>query len=62
MKLRINASDKSAGNKQDNAIAKAYGNKFIILLDFEMLDNASPYYQAGLGNRLCYEITFNDYD
>ena len=21
-----------------------------------------PYYQAGLGNRLCYEITFNDYN
>ena len=27
-----------------------------------MLDNASPYYQAGLGNRLCYELTFNDYN
>ena len=23
---------------------------------------AVPYYQAGLGNRLCYEITFNDYN
>ena len=27
-----------------------------------MLDSAMPYYQAGLGNRLCYEITFNDYE
>ena len=27
-----------------------------------MLDSAEPYYQAGLGNRLCYEITFNDYN
>ena len=27
-----------------------------------MLDNAAPYYQAGLGNRLCYELTFNDYN
>ena len=27
-----------------------------------MLDNALPYYQAGLGNRLCYEITSNDYN
>ena len=26
-----------------------------------MLDSATPYYQAGLRNRLCYEITFNDY-
>ena len=60
IKLRINAGDKNAGNKQDKAIADVYGNKFIIPLDFEMLDSAAPYYQAGLGNRLCYEITFND--
>ena len=39
-----------------------YRNKFIIPLDFEMLDSAAPYYQAGLGNRLCYELTFNDYN
>ena len=60
IKLRINAGDKNASNAQDKAIADAYGNKFII--DFEMLDSAAPYYQAGLGNRLCYEITFNDYN
>ena len=62
IKLRINAGDKSTGNAQDNAIANTYGNKFIIPLDFEMLDSAAPYYQAGLGNRLCYKITFNDYN
>ena len=62
IKLRINAGDKSLGNAQDKAIADAYGNKFIIPLDFEMLDSAAPYYQAGLGNRLCYELTFNDYN
>ena len=49
-------------NAQDKAIADAYGNKFIIPLDFEMLDSAAPYSQAGLGNRLCYELTFNDYN
>ena len=27
-----------------------------------MLDSALPYYQAGLGNRLCCELTFNDYN
>ena len=27
-----------------------------------MLDSAAPYYQEGLGNRLCYELTFNDYN
>ena len=60
--MRINAGNKDATNTQDKAIADAYGNKFIIPLDFEMLDSAAPYYQAGLGNRLCYELTFNDYN
>ena len=61
MKLRINAKDKSPTTR-DNAIATTYGNKFIIPLDFEMLDSAALYYQAGLENRLCYKITFNDYN
>ena len=62
IKLRINAGNKDATNAQDKAIADAYRNKFIIPLDFEMLDSAAAYYQAGLGNRLCYELTFNDYN
>ena len=62
IKLRINAGDKNTSNAQDKAIADAYGNKFIIPLDFEMLDSAAPYCQAGLGNRLCYKLTFNDYN
>ena len=62
IKLRINAGDKSAGNAQNKAIADAYGNKFIIPLDFEMLDSAAPYYQEGLRSRLCHEFTFNDYN
>ena len=63
MKFRINAKDKSiTPPPQDKAIADAYENKFIILLDFEMLDSAAPYYQAGLRNRLHYKITFNDYN
>ena len=62
IELRINAGDKNTSNAQDKAIADAYRNKFIIPLDFEMLDSTAPYYQAGLGNRLCYELTFNDYN
>ena len=62
MKLRINAGDKSAGVAQDKAIVDAYGNKFIIPLDFKMLDSAMPYYQVGLRNRLSYELIFNDYN
>ena len=62
IKLRINAGTKSTSNIQDKVLADVYGNKFIIPLDFEMLDSAAPYYKAGLGNRLCYELTFNDYN
>ena len=62
IRLRINACDKSTSNTQDKAIADTYKNKFIIPFDFEMLDSAAPYYQAGHGNRLCYKLTFNDYD
>ena len=62
IKLRINAGDKNASNAQDKAIADAYRNKYIIPLDFEMLDSAVPYYQAGLRNKLCYELTFNNYN
>ena len=62
MKLRINAGDKSDAPAQDKAIANAYGSKFIIPLDFEMLNSAMPYYQAGLRNRLSYELRFNDYN
>ena len=62
IRLRVNAGDKNAGVTQDNATSTAYGNKFIIHLDFEMLDSSAPYYQAGLGNRLYYEITFNDHN
>ena len=62
IKLRINAGDKKASNAQDKAIADAYRNKFIIPLHFEMLDSAAQYYQAGLRNRLCYELPFSDYN
>ena len=63
MKLRINAGDKSTTPlPQDNAIADTYGNKFIIPLDFEMLDIAMPYYQVRLRNRLSYKLLFNDYN
>ena len=62
IKLRINTGNKDVTNAKDKAIADAYGNKFIIPLDFEMFDSAAPYYQAGLENRLCYELTFNDHN
>ena len=62
MKLRINAGGKDATNVRDKAIAEAYSNKFIIPLDFEMLESVMPYYEVELRNRLCYEITTNYYN
>ena len=62
MKLKINAGNKDNTNTQDKAIADTYGNKFIIPLDFVMLDSAMPCYQAGLRNRPSYELLFNDYN
>ena len=61
MRNRIGAGNKDDSIALDKTIANAYGNKFIIPLDFELLESSAPYYQAGLGNRLCYEITFNEY-
>ena len=61
LKHRVGADDAGANNK-DQAVAKAYGNRFCIPLDFELLETHMPFYQAGLGDRLEYELTFNDYN
>ena len=50
MKVRINAKDKNTSITQDLAIANAYGNNFIVSLDFQMLYSSIPCYQSGLGN------------
>ena len=59
-KLRVGAEDGVATKTQDNAIATAYGNRFCIPLDFELLVSHAPYYQSALGDRLEYELLFND--
>ena len=61
LKQRVGAGDASS-DKEDEAIADAYTNRFCIPLDFEMLETHMPFYQSGLGDRLEYELTFNDYD
>ena len=62
IKLRTDAKDKNVSNARDKANSDTYGNKFVIPFNFEMLDSALPCYQSGLRNRLCYELTFNNYD
>ena len=61
LKHRVGAANANADN-EDQAVAKAYGNRFCIPLDFELLETHMPFYQAGLGDRLEYELTFNDYE
>ena len=60
VKHRINAGDK-ANNAKDQTVASIYDNRFCIPLDFEILESSLPLYQYGLGSRLTYELTFNDY-
>ena len=42
-------------------MASIYDNRFCIPLDFELLESTIPFYQYGLGSRLTYELTSNDY-
>ena len=60
-RIRINAGDKDASVAVDKTIAVAFGNRFCIPLDFELLESHMPFYQSALGDRLEYELTFKDY-
>ena len=60
IKHRIGAGDKT-NNVEDQALAKAYSNKFSTPLDFEMLFSSMPFHQSGLIGQLTYELTANDY-
>jgi hypothetical protein len=59
-KLRLGAGDGNAGITADAAVNTAFSNRFAIPLDFELLESHMPFHQAGLGDRLEYELTFND--
>jgi len=50
-----------AVTQPDASIAAAFGNRFAIPLDFEILTDHGPFYQTGLNDRLSFELTFNDY-
>ena len=60
LRHRVGAGNAST-NVEDEAVADVYENRFCILLDFELLETHMPFYQAGLGDKLEYELTFNDY-
>ena len=60
-RIRIDAGNKDETVAADKAIADAFGNRFYIPLDFELLEGHMPFYQSVLGDRLEYKLTFNDY-
>ena len=61
--LRVDAgnADQTAKSGRDKAVADAFGTRFCVPLDFELLESHMPFYQAALADRLSYELTFNDY-
>ena len=60
-RIRVAAENKDETKAEDAAIAAAFGNRYHIPLDFELLESHMPFYQSALGDRLEYELTFNDY-
>ncbi|MEW8206881.1 MAG: hypothetical protein AB2746_12215, partial [Candidatus Thiodiazotropha taylori] len=60
-RIRIGAENRDASVVADKAIADAFSNRFFIPLDFELLESHMPFYQSALGDRLEYELVFNDY-
>ena len=60
-RIRTDAGNKDETVAADKAIADAFDNRFYIPLDFELLEGHMPFYQSALGDRLEYELTFNDY-
>ena len=59
-KIWLGAGD-AVATQPDALIAAAFGNRFAIPLDFEILTDHGPFYQVGLNDRLSFELTFNDY-
>jgi len=60
-KIRLGAADAVPATEPDALIATVFGNRFAIPLDFEILTDHGPFYQAGLIDQLTIELKFNDY-
>ena len=59
LKLRVDSKG-ATGTTEETAIAKTYGNRFRIPIDFELLNDIGPFYQASLADKLEIKLTFND--
>ena len=60
-RIRVGAGNKDETETEDAAIAAAFGNRYHVPLDFELVESHMPFYQSALGDRLECELTFNDY-
>ena len=60
LKHRVSAGGASS-NAEDEAVVNVHENRFCIPLDFEVLETHRSFYQACLGDRMEYELTFDDY-
>ena len=59
LKLRVNSKG-ATGDAGKTAVAKTFGNRFRIPIDFELLNDIGPYHQASLADKLEVKLTFND--
>ena len=59
LKLRV-ASKGATDNAGETAVAKTFGNRFRIPIDFELLNDIGPFHQASLADKLGVRLTFND--
>ena len=59
LKLRVNSKG-AARDAGKTAVAKTFGNRFRILIDFELLNDIGPYHQALRADKLEIKLTFND--
>ena len=51
---------KDVATADDKIMSGVFKNTFEIPLDFELLSTVMPFYQSGLGDRLSYQLTFNN--
>ena len=59
-RIRVGVGNRDSSVAADKAITDVFGDRFFTPLVFELLERYMPFYQSALGDRLEYELTFND--
>ena len=60
-RIRVGAGNGDSSVVADKAIADAFIDRFFTPHDFELLKSHMSFYQSALGDRLEYELSFNEY-